>query len=102
MSMTISLSIVVITATDIGMEENGRVRRSGRRLVLAAAQDSSDGFVGARVEQERTRAGGVDALRSVALDEPRIPMAERKPCSGCGRERRMTSIRASASGPMLA
>jgi len=55
------------------MEENGRVRGSGRRLVLAAAQDGGDGFVGARVEQERTRTGGVDAFRSVALDEPENP-----------------------------
>src|ERR1700719_1186275 len=73
MSMTISRSIVVITATDVGMEENGRVRRSGLRLVLAAAQDGGDGLVGARVEQERTRTGSVDTLWPVALYEPENP-----------------------------
>src|SRR3954453_1509823 len=31
-----------------------------------------------------------------------MPMAERKPCSGCGRDRRMTSISVWASGPTLA
>jgi hypothetical protein len=55
------------------MEENGRVGRSGRRLVFAAAQDGGDGPVGARVEQECTRTDGVDVLRPVALDEPENP-----------------------------
>src|SRR5579883_654976 len=31
-----------------------------------------------------------------------MPMAERKRCSGCGRDRKMTSINVSASGPTLA
>ena len=36
------------------------------------------------------------------LTSPRMPMAERKPCSGCGRDRRMTSISVWASEPTLA
>jgi hypothetical protein len=52
------------------MEENGRVRLCGRRLVLAAAQDGGDGLVGTRIEQQRPRAGGIDTFRPVALDEP--------------------------------
>ena len=55
------------------MEENGRLRSSSRRLILAAAQDGGDGLVGARVEQERTRAGGVDALCPIAPDETENP-----------------------------
>src|SRR3984885_12271131 len=55
------------------MEENGRVRSCGRRLVLAALQDGGDRLVGARVEQERTCAGGIETLCAVALDEPENP-----------------------------
>jgi len=51
------------------MEENGRVFGRGRPLVLAVVQDGGDGLVGARVEQECPRAGGIDALRPVTLDE---------------------------------
>ena len=46
---------------------------NGRGHILAAAQDGGDGLVGARIEQERPRTGGVDALGSVTLDKPEYP-----------------------------
>src|ERR1700728_3777213 len=55
------------------MEENGRVRSCGRRLVLAALQDGGDRLIGARVQQERTCAGGIETLCAVALGEPENP-----------------------------
>ena len=45
----------------------------GSRLVGSVLQDGGDGFVGAGVEQEGARAGGVDTFRPVALDEAENP-----------------------------
>jgi hypothetical protein len=50
------------------MEENGRVRSCGGP-VLAVAQDGGDGLVGARVEEQRPRTSGIDAVWPVAFDE---------------------------------
>jgi hypothetical protein len=66
--MTISRSIVVVAAANVGMEENGRVRSRGGP-VLAVAQDGGDGLVGACVEEQRPRTSGIDTIRPVALDE---------------------------------
>jgi hypothetical protein len=49
------------------------VSSAGGRFVLAVLQDGGDGLVGARVEQQRPRTGGVQALRPVALDEADNP-----------------------------
>ena len=55
------------------MEQDGRLLRHGSRLVGPVLQDGGDGFVGAGVEQEGARAGGVDTFRPVALDEAENP-----------------------------
>src|SRR3974390_1371545 len=53
------------------MEEEGSVLGPGIRLVLAAPENGGDGGVGTGVEKKGTGACGVDALRPVALDEPK-------------------------------
>ena len=58
------------------MEENGRVRGCGGP-VLAVAQDGSDGLVGACVEEQRARTGGIDAVWPVALDLSKNAASER-------------------------
>jgi len=74
----------------------------GAVLSVPVLEDGGDRFVGTGIEQKGTGAGGIDAFVAIALDQPRMPMAERQPCSGCGCERGMTSISVSASGPTLA
>ena len=73
MNEQVSRSIVVAAATDIRMVQDGRLLRHGSRLVGPVLQDGGDGFVGASVEQEGARAGGVDTFRPVALDEAENP-----------------------------
>ena len=60
--VAVRLGSPIVDDDEVCAEENGGVRSRGRRLVLAAVQDGGDGLVGARVEQERPRTSGVDAL----------------------------------------
>src|SRR6202012_3645435 len=69
-SMDGFLSIVVITATDVGVEKGRRCgKRRWRLLVFAVLEDLGDGGVGERVEHQSPRASGVDPLGHIAFDQ---------------------------------
>lgn len=84
------------------MEEDGRLPGGRSDSVSAVLEDGRERFVRTGVEQKSTGAGGVDALMAIALDQPENADGGAEACSGCGRDRKMTSIRVSASGPTLA
>ncbi len=98
------LSMVVAWAADVAVVgiDVGRRRRSPCRSIEAVLQDGFDAGPGmAPISRARPQAASSRSAPKV-LARRRMPTQDRKPCSGCRREHRITSTRARALSPTRA
>src|SRR5882762_8801779 len=96
--------MVAAGATNVVVEQAGllSLRFLSRLAFLSILRDRRDRAVGAGAECQRLGTGGVQPFGAVRLRRPRMPMQERNPCSGCGRERSTISTSAATSSPIVA
>ena len=94
--------MVIAGAADVLVDQDRRLGRGGRGVLAVVLQDGGDRAVGAGAENQRAGASGIDPLEPKRLTRPIMPMQERNPCSGCGRERMITSTSTAVSEPINA